>query len=549
MGSSTADRGFSCDFLKEIDKGPLGSVWLGRIARGQETGRLVTVRRVAIADLSAVERDAIKAAAHLSTTLVHPSLVKALRAYEQEGELLVVGEHIDGAPLAVLRRLAVDTEQPLPPDVAVRIVLDILRASVGARAQLAVGRQRRLVYAEGALVACFGETLLGDVGVLSELAAAARARLDAELATQLAPEELLGGPSDERAEVFAAGVLLWELLANRRLFSGATFGDVRRTLIRCEVPELGSLQIPGLRLPEEISHIVARATAREPQERFLTVHALLKALSAFAIDRSEGERRVRLSLEQLAGPFLAACRRSADLPVPRQTDEAGVPWVTPTLPPAEGSNGTEFPPDESPTLPARRLVHTERVCIPVSLPVLMSPTPPRLLPPPARPLAVRPSVLESSAASVVTDLVHRKRSRWAVGAVVALGLALVSGLFLLFRPAASLSPVPEQVSASAMPFGAAGVATAARLPASVRQPVGRERDPVAVDAPLEPGALQQTQRTDARGAHPDDTTLDAGMTDVGTSSSSTEAGAPKGSSPSRRSFRPRSIEPYRPRGI
>jgi hypothetical protein len=549
MGPSTADRSFSCEFLKEISRGPLGSVWLGRIARGHETGRLVTVRRVPLADLSTSERDAIKAAAHFSTTLVHPSLVKVLRAYEQGGEFLVVAEHIEGVHLGVLRRLAADADQPLPPVAAVRIVLDILRASAGARAQMATGRQRRLVYMDGALVACFGETLLGDVGVLSELANSGRARLDADLAAQLAPEELLGGPSDERAEVFAVGVLLWELIANRRLFPASSFALARRQLIRCEVPNLTSIEFAGLHVPEEVSQVVARATSREPQERFLTVNALLKALSALATDRAESERQVRLCVEQLAGPFLAACRRSAELPAARQTDELDVPWVTPTIRPAQSSNA-EFPAEESPTVPVRRLVSPECVRIPVSLPPRPSPPPPVT---PASPvISMQSPERESVAASLLPDLVPRKRPRWAVAAAAAV-LALVSsvGVLLLLRPAASLSPAPERVSKVPRQDKSAAVegsAPGAQPPAVAQQAAILPRDAAETVTTADPASHGQNGQPDV-GAHASIATgPDAGTPDSDASSTTAGSDTPKGS-PSRRSFRPRSIEPYRPRGI
>jgi eukaryotic-like serine/threonine-protein kinase len=542
-GSSTVDRSFSCELLKEISRGPLGSVWLGRITTGHETGRLVTVRRVPLAHLAASERDAIKAAARVSTTLAHPSLVKVLRAYEQDGELSVVSEHIEGVHLRVLRRLAADSEQPLPAEAAVRIVLDILRASGGARAQMATGRQRRLLYTEGALVACFGETLLGDVGVLSELANSAHARLDAELAAQLAPEELLGGPSDERAEVFAAGVLLWELVANRRLFSASSAPDVRRQLIRCEVPGLAGVAS----VPEEVAQIVVRATAREPQARFLTVSALLKALSAVTPDRTESERQVRLCVEQLAGPFLAACRRSVDLPAARQTDEPDVPWSTPSVRPTL-SSGAEFPAEESPTVPARRLVVPMPAVIPVSLPARPSPLPP--VTPASAATAMPGGGLQSVATTLPPDLVPRQRPRRALlGAAAGLGL-IASIALLLLRPTASLSPAPERVSTAAEPSKAAageGSARSARQPAAGERPIMAPPDAAGAGAVSEPAVAEQHVPSEARVHASVSMGPDAGIPDSGTSQSSVGSDPSRGSS--RRNFRPRSIEPYRPRGI
>ncbi len=80
-----------------------------------------------------------------------------------------------------------------------------------------------------------------------------------------APEQLTGGPVDARADLFALGAVMYELLAGRRAFEGSTLADIDHAVLECRPPPL---QQVAPQVPPELARIVAALLAREPSERY-----------------------------------------------------------------------------------------------------------------------------------------------------------------------------------------------------------------------------------------------------------------------------------------
>jgi eukaryotic-like serine/threonine-protein kinase len=92
----------------------------------------------------------------------------------------------------------------------------------------------------------------------------------------LAPEVTLGQPSDHRVDIFATGILLWEMLAGKRLFRGEsdveTFKLVRATV----VPDIREIRPE---VPEMLAQVLTRALARDPAQRYRSADDFAKELS------------------------------------------------------------------------------------------------------------------------------------------------------------------------------------------------------------------------------------------------------------------------------
>jgi serine/threonine-protein kinase len=94
----------------------------------------------------------------------------------------------------------------------------------------------------------------------------------------LAPEAALGKEVDHRADIFAVGIILWEMLSGRRLFLGDTdFATVK--LVQQAV--VGSLSKINSQVPAELDTIVQRALARNPDERYQTAREFAIGLNDF----------------------------------------------------------------------------------------------------------------------------------------------------------------------------------------------------------------------------------------------------------------------------
>jgi hypothetical protein len=94
----------------------------------------------------------------------------------------------------------------------------------------------------------------------------------------MSPEQVRGGRVDRRADVFALGVVLWELVTGRRLFGGGSDLQALERVARCEVPRPSTLTES---FPLELEAIVLRALAKHRSERYRTAYHLSRDLRLY----------------------------------------------------------------------------------------------------------------------------------------------------------------------------------------------------------------------------------------------------------------------------
>jgi serine/threonine-protein kinase len=94
----------------------------------------------------------------------------------------------------------------------------------------------------------------------------------------LSPEAVMGQEVDSRADIFAVGIILWELLASRRLFFGDTDLQTVRQVEAAQVPPISQI---NRKVSPELERIVNKALTRDPQQRYQTARELGQALSKF----------------------------------------------------------------------------------------------------------------------------------------------------------------------------------------------------------------------------------------------------------------------------
>lgn len=109
----------------------------------------------------------------------------------------------------------------------------------------------------------------------------------------MSPETVQGRPADARSDVFSLGVLLYELTTGHRPFSGPSDIDVLRGILDGAFPPPSSY-VPGY--PEPLAAVIAKALARQPEDRFEDTGAL-----ADAIEKALDESFLAGTREELAG--------------------------------------------------------------------------------------------------------------------------------------------------------------------------------------------------------------------------------------------------------
>ena len=222
-----------------------------------------------------------KTAARLS----HPHVVAVLdqgHTEDPSGEVLayLVMEHVPGHTL----RTVIREQAPLTPREALRHLRPLVD---GLAAAHRAGLVHRDVKPENVLVRMDGRITVADFG-LSRAATAHTSAGQAVVGTPayLAPEHIAGAPADARSDVYAAGIILFELLTGRQPFTAATALQVAYRHVHERVPVPSSLQ-PGL--PEALDDLVLWCTEPDPADRPADAGEVLDRLDAVAAELGPAE--------------------------------------------------------------------------------------------------------------------------------------------------------------------------------------------------------------------------------------------------------------------
>lgn len=229
-------------------------------------------------------RDLFVTEADLSLLLQHPNLIRTYDADEVDGRAYIVMELLDGGTLDDLR-MALDVEgSPFPDDLALFVVsemlagLDALHEAKGETGR-PLGIVHRDVTPHNVFLGRDGRVVLGDYGVAAIQAHGdeIEQEVPGKLA-YLAPETIARDVVDRRADVFSAGVILYELLLGRRPFEADDEADTIDLILEARVTRPRRLR-PDL--PAELEAVLLSALARRPRDRPPTAAALREALVPF----------------------------------------------------------------------------------------------------------------------------------------------------------------------------------------------------------------------------------------------------------------------------
>lgn len=210
--------------------------------------------------------------AQSAARLAHPSVVAVFDQGDDDGTLYLVMEFVPGETL----RDVIRNEAPMKPSRAVALLEPVL-AALGAAHES--GMIHRDIKPENVLIAPDGRIKVADFGlaraVNAETQHTATGGVLIGTVSYLAPELVERGKADARADVYAAGVLLYELLTGQKPHAGETAIQVAYKHVHEDVP-LPSEVVGGI--PPYVDALVARATARDLDQRPADAKVLLRLL-------------------------------------------------------------------------------------------------------------------------------------------------------------------------------------------------------------------------------------------------------------------------------
>ncbi|WP_129578792.1 MULTISPECIES: serine/threonine-protein kinase [Sorangium] len=277
------------ELLIAIAQGGMGTVWAARERGGAAGDKIVAVKTM----LPALSSDPrckrmFLTESRIAARIKHPNVCAILDQGEQSGVLYFVMEWIDGDALVALQGGSTRKQgRPLPLPVAVRIAIEAARGLHAAHELrdedgALVGLVHRDVSPHNILITRDGTVKIADFGVAKAVAQADNPTTNTGHMKGkilfMAPEQVYSEQLDRRSDIFALGIVLYQLTTGTHPFAASHDLATMARIARPEPVDPPSSLAPGY--PPALEAAVMRALAKDPAERFATMAELADALEA-----------------------------------------------------------------------------------------------------------------------------------------------------------------------------------------------------------------------------------------------------------------------------
>ncbi len=260
--------------LELIGHGGMASVYRAEDTRLRRTVAVKIIHPHLAEQANLLQR--FEAEAVLVAKLHHPNIVRVFDFDHAEGLYFMVMEYLEGETLEKrLKRLA-GNQQQMAVEEALRIAIDLCQA-------LEYAHQRGLIHRDikpaNVMLDQEGRPILMDFGIARLLGGGAHTATGTVLGTALymAPEQVQGQPVDGRADIYALGVTLFQMLSNRPPFEADSVVTLMMKHVQEPPPDVRQFQP---RAPYQVTVVLNKALAKQPQERYQTAQEMAEALQA-----------------------------------------------------------------------------------------------------------------------------------------------------------------------------------------------------------------------------------------------------------------------------
>ncbi len=282
-----------------IAHGGMGTVHLGRLVDA-DVARIFVIKVVSPAyATSPVHAKMLLTEGKLSAQIHSPFVVATTDIIRDGDELGLVMELVFGVTLStILERLPDGKRVPLP--IASALLGDVLRGLHAAHVAVDDAGQpldivHRDVSPHNVMVGADGFARLIDFGIAKALGTdlvTGTGEIKGKIG-YMAPEQLKAAPVTKRTDIYAAGVLLWEIVAGRKL-RGAAGGDANNVaaalleILHNEAPRLDELDLAPA-VPPDVAEIAQHAMEKEPRDRYSSAEAMAFELESACPPASRAE--------------------------------------------------------------------------------------------------------------------------------------------------------------------------------------------------------------------------------------------------------------------
>jgi eukaryotic-like serine/threonine-protein kinase len=280
------------EIIGELGPGGMGAVLLARKSGAHGFEKLIAVKTIR-RDLLRSEQARLMFLdeARLMARLDHPSIAQVHDFGEEDGVLYLAMEYVAGV---TLQKLLAAGKAPFPPAVAARLVAEVCRGLHAAHELTDHGGRKlgvvhRDISPNNLMLSFDGHIKILDFGIAlfrDREAPVTQVGLLRGKPAYMSPEQLLGRPIDRKSDIYATGIVLWELLTGQKLF---TADLMRRISEASEPPAIAPPSSLGGPMPPTLDAAALKALAIRPEDRFPDARAMAIALEPAAMSSDPGE--------------------------------------------------------------------------------------------------------------------------------------------------------------------------------------------------------------------------------------------------------------------
>ncbi|HEU0036660.1 MAG TPA: protein kinase [Kofleriaceae bacterium] len=353
------------ELLARLATGGMGEIFLARLEGAAGFEKLFVVKRILphLAD-DARFRGMLIAEARIASKLSHANICQVYELGETDGQLYIVMEYLEGITLLPLLRRSSREGTPLEFGFIGGVLQQTTDAlhyahELSDRTGEFLGIVHRDVTPSNIFLTDAGVAKVLDFGIAKVKDASAQTQTGTVKGkyAYMAPEQLRGASIDRRADVFALGVVVYEMLALRRLFQRKTDYLTFRAVMEQPIPDIRRYR-PDV--PDSLADVLAKALDRDPDNRYQTARqlgsAVMDALAAEQRAWTQGElgdfvrTNFATEIEKQSEQVASAIHRTK----PQGTGRLSMPLIAPTLPEPEHDldDDDEFLPVDSEIAPS-----------------------------------------------------------------------------------------------------------------------------------------------------------------------------------------------------
>jgi len=274
--------------LERISAGGMAEVYRAKQTGADNFERPVAIKRI----LPHIARDPnfiamFQAEAKLAVQLQHGNICQIYQLGRHEDSFYIALEYVDGRDVGAILDLHQKQNRPIPLPQACYIIRRVCEGLDYAHNKKSnQGEPLNIIHRDisppNLLISYEGEVKLIDFGLAKAVGSSVQTQagiIKGKLA-YMSPEQVRGGPLDLRSDVFAVGIVFFELLTARRLFRRDSDLETFDAVRQCRIPRPSEIN-PGI--PAALEQILLTSLARDLDQRYQSAGAMNEAIQEFAL--------------------------------------------------------------------------------------------------------------------------------------------------------------------------------------------------------------------------------------------------------------------------